>query len=342
MIRHKDNPDKEIKVYAIIDNCSQGTFGTDDLLLNELGITGRHTSLTIETAIGKETVYTFAIDGLHVRCTDEHKALYPESPDIKLPTTFTRSFLPADKSDIATKEKASRWKHLQDVAKKMADYDMDIPIGLLVGLNCPRAHEPYESVHGTNDSPYAYRNALGWCIMGPVRDLDDRDLKCNRIKLQFQPPGITENGMSKHHFAITEAVKDNYVSDRLREMWISDFNEAGGEEEALSFEDKRFIEIMTKDVTLKNGKYELPLPFRESNSPVMPESRQQARSRIRSVKRRMQRDKQFKQDYVSFMENIIAKGYARKVRKWHSRILVHSSPWCVPSSQKQNSSCFRL
>ena len=312
MIRHKDNPDKEIKVYAIIDNCSQGTFGTDDLLLNELGIMGRHTSLTIETAIGKETVHTFAIDGLHVRCTDEHKALYPESPDIKLPTTFTRSFLPADKSDIATKEKASRWKHLQDVAKKMADYDMDIPIGLLVGLNCPRAHEPYESVHGTNDSPYAYRNALGWCIMGPVRDLDDRDLKCNRIKLQFQPPGITENGMSQHHFAITEAVKDNYVSDRLREMWISDFNEAGGEEEALSFEDKRFIEIMTKDVTLKNGKYELPLPFRESNSPVMPESRQQARSRIRSVKRRMQRDKQFKQDYISFMENIIAKGYARK------------------------------
>ena len=312
MVRHKDNPDKELKVYAVIDNCSQGTFGTEDLLLNELGVIGRQTSLTLETAIGKETIHTSAIDGLYVRCTDEHRTLYPKSPDIKLPTTFTRSSLPADKSDIATKERASRWKHLQDIAKNMSNYDEHIPIGLLVGLNCPRAQEPHESVHGKDDSPYAVRNALGWCIMGPVSSLDDRKLKCNRIKLQFPSSDITQNAMSKHHFAVTEAVRDNYISDRLKEMWVADFNESGGEDQALSFEDKRFIETMTKYVALKDGKYELPLPFRESNSPEMPESRQQARSRIRSVKRRMQRDKQFNEDYSSFMENIITKGYARE------------------------------
>ena len=143
MVRHKSNPSKEFKVYAIIDNCSQGTFGTEDLLLNKLCVTGRQTSLTLETAIAKETIQTTAVNGLIVRCSDEHKSQYPKSVEITLPTTYTRSSLPADKSDIATKENVSRWEHLKTIAKNMAEYDSNIPIGLLVGLNCPRAQEQY-------------------------------------------------------------------------------------------------------------------------------------------------------------------------------------------------------
>ena len=40
MVHHVDSPHKEYKVYAIIDNCSQGTFGTNDLLFNKLDIVG--------------------------------------------------------------------------------------------------------------------------------------------------------------------------------------------------------------------------------------------------------------------------------------------------------------
>ena len=60
MVHHADNPDKEFKVYAIVDNCSQGTFGTNDLLFNKLGIAGRKTSLSMETALIKKRIDTTA------------------------------------------------------------------------------------------------------------------------------------------------------------------------------------------------------------------------------------------------------------------------------------------
>ena len=56
IVSHKDNPGKEIRVYAVVDNCSQGTFATEKLLLNDLGLSGRQPSITLETAIGQETL----------------------------------------------------------------------------------------------------------------------------------------------------------------------------------------------------------------------------------------------------------------------------------------------
>jgi len=94
IVYHKDQPEKTVKVYAVIDNCSQGTFATEDLLFNDLGAEGRETSITLETAIGQQTVQTFSVDNLYVRCTDEHKELYPDSPELKLPSTFTRLTIP--------------------------------------------------------------------------------------------------------------------------------------------------------------------------------------------------------------------------------------------------------
>jgi len=218
IVRHKDQPEKEVKVYAIIDNCSQGTFATEDLLLNDLGVEGRKTSITLETAIGQETVKTFSVENLYIRCTEQHRKLYPDSPEIKLPQTFARSTLPADVQDIASKEKASRWAHLKEVAMNIAKHEEDLPIGLLVGLNCPRAQEPHEVVRGDENAPYAIRNALGWCIMGPLQNPDKEHVKCNRIRLKFPSIDIAQNNTSKHHFAVTETIKDNYIKDCLKTM----------------------------------------------------------------------------------------------------------------------------
>ena len=203
-----------------------------------MALPARETTLTIETAIGTETIHTYAVGNLIVRCTDEHRILFHSSPEIRLPQTFTRYTLPADKADIATKDKASYWPHLQHLAEQMPEYDENIPIGLLIGLNCPRAQEPYEIVLGKDNSPYAMRNAFRWCIMGPVGDPGNSPMKCNRIGI-FPSKDIKHNNMSKHHFAVTEKIKDNYIKDRLQEMWSTDFRERRVEEQALSQEDKR-------------------------------------------------------------------------------------------------------
>ena len=193
----------------------------------------------------------------------------------------------------------------------MAEYDENLPITLLIGLNCPRAQEPYESVHGNDYAPYGVRNALGWCIMGPVSSKIDGPIKCNRTSLFFPSTDSAHNIISQHHFAVTETVKDNFVKDRLQEMWMTDFSENNGEEQAMSFEDKRFMDVMSSGVKFKNGKYELPLPLRNAK-PLLPESRQQARSRLKSIKRRLRSDNKFREDYTAFMEEIIRKGYAKE------------------------------
>ena len=46
-VRHK-NSSREVKTFAMPDNCSQGTFVKEDLL-NQLKISGRATSISIKT-----------------------------------------------------------------------------------------------------------------------------------------------------------------------------------------------------------------------------------------------------------------------------------------------------
>ena len=311
IISHKDCPDKEVKAYAIIDNCSQGTFATENILLHDLGLSGRQTSVTLETANNIDTFQTTVVEDLVIRCTEEHKERYPDSPEIKLPSTYTRPTLPAGTRDIASKENALLWNHLKSIVDQMPSVDEQLPIGLLVGQDCPRAQEPYQIVRGEGNAPYAVRNALGWCIMGPVnvKEQGNPSKKCNLTRLQFPSTDIAQNKPSGVFFSETESLKDNQVKDCLNQMWMTEFIENEPEDHALSQEDRLFMKMMTDQVTIKDGHYELPLPFRQDN-PQMPESRQQALARLASIKRKLQTDKAFYEDYCAFMKNIIDKGYA--------------------------------
>ena len=144
LISHKDHPELEVETYAVIDNCSQGTFATEDILLNRLGLSGRSTSITLETANSTETVPTTVVEGLIIRCRNENKQQYPDSPNINLPSTFTRLYLPDSTSGIASRQRAKEWKHLESIVNVMPPLDRELSIGLLIGQDCPRAQEPYQ------------------------------------------------------------------------------------------------------------------------------------------------------------------------------------------------------
>ena len=323
MVHHKDDPNKEFKVYAIIDNCSQGTFATNDLIANKLGIVGRKTTLSMQTALAQERICTTAVGGLIVRCTDEHKTNYPDSFEIRLPTVYTRETLPADRSDIATKENALKFDHLKEIAMNLPEFNKNIPIGLLIGQDCPRAIEPYETVHGIGNEPYAVRKVLGWCVMGPLIETHNT-IKCNFTKYKIPASNIDTQTPSKHHFSITETLRDTDVSDRLKEMWASDFNETNGEMQAMSMDDKEFLRVMEKNVRHVQGKYELPLPIKNESKLKVSNGLQQAQARIRGIRRRFKNDKKFQEDYSSFMKTLIDKGYARKCEKNSSGL------WYIP------------
>lgn len=98
-------------------------------------------------------------------------------------------------------------------------------------------------------------------------------------------------------------------------MFEMDFNDhkVGPDERSLSQEDKKFLNMMESGIRLINGHYEIPLPFRDSEM-ILPNNRSQVLKRALWQKKKMQRDTKYHRDYSDFMNEIIRKGYARKIR----------------------------
>lgn len=55
--------------------------------------------------------------------------------NIELPPAYTRDFIPLDCAHIPTRQTASKWQHLANVAQKMPPL-MDCAVGLLIGYDC--------------------------------------------------------------------------------------------------------------------------------------------------------------------------------------------------------------
>ena len=164
---HKSDPEKILKVYALLDECSQGTF-IDEAVLKELDHgKSRSTEISIETMTGALRNASRAIDGLAIHCNETHERFYPKEI-IDLPTTYSHSDLPIKESDLPTRERIKNWSHLYRIIRCLPVYDPNIPIGLLIGANCPKALQPQEVIASKNNGPYATRSSVGWTIIGPM------------------------------------------------------------------------------------------------------------------------------------------------------------------------------
>lgn len=86
-------PDKEILVYALLDTQSNTTF-----------------ILKVSTITSKtKVVNSQKIQGLQVRGINSHKK-------IKLPSTYTKDYIPSNRSHIPTSSTARSWPHLKHLA----------------------------------------------------------------------------------------------------------------------------------------------------------------------------------------------------------------------------------
>ena len=95
-------------------------------------------------------------------------------------------------------------------------------------------------------------------------------------------------------------------------MLEQDFSEVA-EEKPLSYEDRKFMDIVSKGIHQKpDCHYEIPLPLKNSGY-EFPNNREQAVYRLNKLKNKMNRDGQYKSDYVTFMNEIIQNGYAERV-----------------------------
>ena len=140
----------------------------------------------------------------------------------------------------------------------------DVEIGLLIGVNCPRAIKPCEVIPGADDNLYAVRTSLGWGIIGSISaptDIEDI-FGVNNVVSRF-----VENGKitRRCYFACRTVTKDLITPIQVNKMLEQDFSESI-EGKPLSFEDRKFMEIVSKGIhRLPVNHFEIPLPLKESN-----------------------------------------------------------------------------
>lgn len=220
-----------IRTYAFLDPGSSATFCTE-ALKHKLQISGRKTRILLQTMSLEKPVNTTVLTGLTISSLNGD-VFY------ELPNVYTQREIPVTQEQVNTTEALKKWPYLKEVHIPSIKAD----VGLLIGMNAPKLLEPWKVINSQGNGPYAVKTVLPWVVNGLVdhcRTERDTVVYANCI-----------------------SVSDS--ANMLVKQYNHDFpeKEYNGKSE-MSQEDKRFMSLM-ENVQIKDGHYQLPLPFRNIN-----------------------------------------------------------------------------
>ena len=320
----QDCPSVRVTVYAALDTMSSACFMSRDVW-TMLGCPGEPTEINVKTMTGESRQTSQVIPGLLV------SAAHSEEPWIGLPKVYMQDALPINISEVPSHSTLMKYPHLSHLTSQMPDRDPNIPIGLLIGVNCPKALQPQSVIPSVDSGPYAVKTALGWCLSGPLAcNLSVNSVTCNRTHLsesqiRVYDTGIKEMMLQMYEIDFSESLSCSNCADRSP-VYTSLHQEG----HTMSQEDRKFISVMESQAKLVDGHYELPLPFKQPNV-SMPNNRRQAVNRAEGLKRRLMLDPKFYHHYTGFMSDLINKGYARKAELRNSdNVADGGRVWYIP------------
>ena len=294
-VKRKGSDDAIVK-YAFLDNGSSSTFCTESLM-KQLGIEGLKTRISLTTLEKKGSlVDSFLVQDLVISDLDENNF-------ISLPVLYTRTEIPVTKDDIPTQEDADLWPHLNGVYLP----NVSAEIGLLIASDVPEALDPLEVKNSEHGGPYASRTRIGWVVNGPL--------------------GRYHQGSHATSFFVKA---DTELQRMVEDFYNLDFNESVADNRTeLSQDERRFMASVEGSTLLKDGHYEIPLPFKDRQYSV-PNNRIQAEQRASWLKKRLEKNPRLLDEYKAFVEEIVAKGYARKVPPHQRESGYQGKTWFIP------------
>ena len=153
----------------------------------------------------------------------------------------------------------------------------------------PKALEPKDVRESQDGGPYAARTLFGWAINGPLGRKGDVARASNFIR--------------------TETKLDHL----FKQFCNMEFNDSLLDtEKAMSPEDNRALDTMKSTAVLKEGHYEIAMPWRRF-PPCLPNNRALAEHLLNLLKRKFTKDSDHLQKYSAFKDNLLERNYARKV-----------------------------
>ena len=137
------------------------------------------------------------------------------------------------------------------------------------------------------------------------------DVKCatvntsgNVISMCVVPVNLTYSCSGK-------TVRETGIKEMLDKMYNKEVSFTRSKKKEMPQQDMRFMEILDEGTKLKDGHYQIPLPFKQEDV-RLPCNKYQAAQRLSYLKRKFDKNEKFKANYIRFMKEIIAKGCARK------------------------------
>lgn len=322
-IFHPSRPDNKVRVYALIDEQSNASMISPELI-DKLGVVGSKEKYLLSTCSGsKEIRFGRRVPGLKITSM--------KGVSLNLPTMVECDNIPKDKREIPSPELAKRFDHLRDIAGEIPSLDAEAEVQLLIGRNAPELLKVRAFRNGPKGEPWAHKLSIGWTICGqvcldrhggPVHILTHRTVchdlfgevndgvrtqRTTGLRLRCNAFGQTlchELVPCPNNFVIKEAYGKSENSTDVFHTTDRD------NESSMSVEDRRFMQIMERGIRKnEKGNWEMPLPLRSSKV-SLPNNREQALSRIRSLLHTFRKKPQMEEDYFLFMAKLFERGHA--------------------------------
>ena len=234
----------KIQVSALLDSGSTSTFCTQRLI-ETLGLEGKCVEYTLSTLSHKNQMKQTRMVDLSLRSLDGSECLNLNNVYV------IKETIPVN----VPKTPVSEYDHLSDLSLPSVESEVDI----LIGQDHAEALLPLEIRQCGNVGPIAVRTILGWSLNGPVTS-------SNRVRKSV----IT-------HFVIANDLLNN-----VDNLWSIENDHMNFDVRPLSCEDKRVTEFWDKNVTMSDGHYVLPIPWK--SDVVIPNNVNVAMSRLKSLK----------------------------------------------------------
>ena len=282
-LTHSTDPHRSRLVYALLDSQSDSSFILDQTL-NSFAVSSMEVNLTVSTMIGSnQSVSSRKTSGFRVR---GHNL----SESIALPPLYSRPDIPHNRNHFPSKEFCSKFDHLRSVAQQISSFH-NIEVGLLIGFDCSKASRPLEVVISQDSSlPYAVRTPLGWTVVGSCGSTSSRVISHRTVCSESTSIELVKT---------TKEVDPREVLNVLEK----DFKDV---EEVIGFskEDTRFKDITSTRRQVSDGRYEVPMPFKE-NLPTLECNIDFAEKRLSMLRQKMERDLLYKEEYTKFMNHVV-------------------------------------
>ena len=155
---------------------------------------------------------------------------------------FSTPNLPVSTRKLATREDIGRWTHLANIKIDRIDEEIE----LLIGCDVPEVLEPIEIRRSKDGGPYATKTIFGWVVNDP----------------------LGRNASTEHITNYLQATDAN-LENQFKEFCNMEFAETQDtdtdtDKTTLSREDQRALQVMNESVTLKDGHYEVALPWKKT------------------------------------------------------------------------------